>query len=704
MEPNEQSSLQSQEHKGLLDIIDQLRSLGISDYVDLPQVIVCGDQSSGKSSVLEALSGIRFPRKDNLCTRFATEVILRRYPDETTNVSIVCNSKRHENEKVRMQEFFRSNVCLDEFAALVDDAKACMGLENNSRTFSNDILRVEITGPEQPHLTLVDLPGLFSAANKEQSDEDVKAVRGLVRSYMKRERSIILAVVSAQNDFVNQVVTRIRQRTIVSETGREQRRVFPIRLACTSNRDFEARDTTSEERDEAEASYFSKGVWLSLPKSHVGISALKPRLADLLKNQILTELPGLIQDVENGIQDSRKVLEKLGDSRSSLHEQRQYLLRVSLQIFSLVRFAIDGNYGDSFFGDATTESGSAKRLRAVVTNLLRDFEKTLRERGHAKHIVDNITEEEENEERLVLRESYVDEVLQLMTRSRGRELPGTYNPQIIGDLFFAQARPWQTFVERYVHRIWERTMVTLDMILEHSSDHDTAAALRKHLLHPKMLKVKEDLKAQVATILEPHQRGHPITYNHYFTENVQRMRISHRRKVLVQKLDTHFGTDLDAGADMVTSDVDVGTLLSLLMQDTIPDMDRYACSEAIDCMRAYYKVAFKTFVDNVAVLVVEKCLLQKLPELISPSVASELDDHTVSLVAGETETSRIERTQASEKFTVLDKALEYLRSLQQFQPDSGVTTPNTDPELPIEESEDSESEEVSDTEMSDNSV
>ena len=133
-------------------------------------------------------------------------------------------------------------------------------------------------------------------------------------------------------------------------------------------------------------------------------------------------------------------------------------------------------------------------------------------------------------------------------------------------------------------------MVTLDMILEHSSDHDTAAALRKHLLHPKMLKVKEDLKAQVATILEPHQRGHPITYNHYFTENVQRMRISHRRKVLVQKLDTHFGTDLDAGADMVTSDVDVGTLLSLLMQDTIPDMDRYACSEAIDCMRAYYKV------------------------------------------------------------------------------------------------------------------
>lgn len=38
----------------------------------------CGDQSSGKSSCLEAISGVPFPRKDTLCTRFATEVVLRK--------------------------------------------------------------------------------------------------------------------------------------------------------------------------------------------------------------------------------------------------------------------------------------------------------------------------------------------------------------------------------------------------------------------------------------------------------------------------------------------------------------------------------------------------------------------------------------------------------------------------------------------------
>src|SRR5437764_9960847 len=75
-------ALQSKDHRDLLDIIDKLRSKGISRYVDLPEIIVYGDQSAGKSSVLEAISGMAFPTKDNLCTRFATELVLRR--DATT--------------------------------------------------------------------------------------------------------------------------------------------------------------------------------------------------------------------------------------------------------------------------------------------------------------------------------------------------------------------------------------------------------------------------------------------------------------------------------------------------------------------------------------------------------------------------------------------------------------------------------------------
>jgi GTP1/Obg family GTP-binding protein len=62
----------SQDQLTLLDSIDQLRLQGISNYISLPQIIVCGDQSSGKSSVLEAISGVSFPVKSSLCTRFPT--------------------------------------------------------------------------------------------------------------------------------------------------------------------------------------------------------------------------------------------------------------------------------------------------------------------------------------------------------------------------------------------------------------------------------------------------------------------------------------------------------------------------------------------------------------------------------------------------------------------------------------------------------
>ena len=67
-------NMQLNENKDVLDLVDRLRSQGLSHYVDLPQIIVCGDQSSGKSSILEAISGLQFPHEDDLCTRFTTEV------------------------------------------------------------------------------------------------------------------------------------------------------------------------------------------------------------------------------------------------------------------------------------------------------------------------------------------------------------------------------------------------------------------------------------------------------------------------------------------------------------------------------------------------------------------------------------------------------------------------------------------------------
>jgi hypothetical protein len=89
-----------------------------------------------------------------LCTRFATEVILRRVPDQSTNVSIMPAADRSAEDKLRLSSFQRHDVQFDEFELLVEEAKGEMGLEADSRAFSNDILRVEVSGPSQLHLTM----------------------------------------------------------------------------------------------------------------------------------------------------------------------------------------------------------------------------------------------------------------------------------------------------------------------------------------------------------------------------------------------------------------------------------------------------------------------------------------------------------------------------------------------------------------------
>jgi hypothetical protein len=73
----------------MLEKIDNLFTCGVGELVSLPQIVVVGDQSSGKSSVLEGLIKKPLPRDRGLCTQFATQIIFRRASREQVVISII---------------------------------------------------------------------------------------------------------------------------------------------------------------------------------------------------------------------------------------------------------------------------------------------------------------------------------------------------------------------------------------------------------------------------------------------------------------------------------------------------------------------------------------------------------------------------------------------------------------------------------------
>jgi hypothetical protein len=127
-------SFDSDSRVRVLGVIDRLRELGISDNVSLPQVrkytslcnsllmamklVVVGDQSSGKSSLLEGLTGLSFPIASDLCTRHTTQIVLRRASSEdaAVKITIIPGPTAQMNEEVteRLLSFERK-LPVDQF-------------------------------------------------------------------------------------------------------------------------------------------------------------------------------------------------------------------------------------------------------------------------------------------------------------------------------------------------------------------------------------------------------------------------------------------------------------------------------------------------------------------------------------------------------------------------------------------------------------
>src|SRR5271156_1364965 len=111
-------------------------------------------------------------------------------------IRIIPASGRSVEEQKRLEDFHPASNQLGDLAEIIESAGKAISLDQESGSeFTDDRLRVELTGPGLPPLSLVDLPGFFHSGGENQTDADVEFVQELVRRYMRGSNTIILAVV-----------------------------------------------------------------------------------------------------------------------------------------------------------------------------------------------------------------------------------------------------------------------------------------------------------------------------------------------------------------------------------------------------------------------------------------------------------------------------------------------------------------------------
>ncbi|KAK4541234.1 hypothetical protein LTR36_008150 [Oleoguttula mirabilis] len=683
--------LQSKDYRQVLDVVDRLRLCGLGSILQLPQLVVCGSQSAGKSSVLEAITEVPFPRKEGLCTRFATQIVMRRDVRDSIRTTIVPDKSRSEAEIAKLEAFSQSISDFSELPRLIEEAAETMDLKTGddgsggNKAFSRDVLSIEIAGPDKLQITLVDLPGLVNSATKDHSKADVDLIHELVQDYVSEGRTIMLAVISAKDDLGNQgildkcrAVDKDGHRTLgvitkpdyILSTGSQtywkqvtQNKNVPLALGwhMLKNRAEDQMNASFQERNLSEASFFASGWYRDLPANQKGIGHLRTRLAQLLYRHLKKELPNLQAELNSKHGKVEIDLQGLGEKRFAAAEQKRFLMGVSTAYQVIVDSAVDGHYEHDFFGIIDTDkgfedAGNMRRLRAAVQHMNLQFASQMRQFGHKFRIMatddaagtnskKDLPEPElmveyaeaKSLQKRLSRPDAVQWVKNILVRTRGRELPGNFNPLLMSQLFWEQSEHWKDLARAHVDRVNALCSAFVGMAIRTVVNEEMAEKVQMAKIDQALKDRCEDAVRELQSLIEDKQRP-PITSDPSYTAAVQESR-ARKTKAKFDALMNQAKVNVpvgDSGEQKAMLNPEV--LQNVLKELTEPDMDKPSAEDALDCQLAYYKDKVTYFIAAVTDQVIERHLLHNLAkDTLSPMIINDMTDAEVGYVAAEPE-------------------------------------------------------------------
>ena len=152
------------EYVKILEKIKEIRPLIRGYNLQLPQIVVIGDQSSGKSSVLESLTGIKFPVNSGICTRCPIIVNCKNDKQIKENQFTINGKKvQIENLSKEILEIQDKNLITyklkKNYYNLSDDEN--LSTDEEETKISNTPIEIEVIGNLQVDLIVINLLGLI---------------------------------------------------------------------------------------------------------------------------------------------------------------------------------------------------------------------------------------------------------------------------------------------------------------------------------------------------------------------------------------------------------------------------------------------------------------------------------------------------------------------------------------------------------------
>ncbi|KAI8186975.1 hypothetical protein KHU50_001208 [Colletotrichum sp. SAR 10_65] len=508
----------------LFDVMDQLHSCGVERELDIPQLVIVGGQSTGKSSLLQSLTDIPFPVGAGCCTRFPTRIVSRRAPpgsEDTVTITIEAPDvdreyfEYPEDSKYKTYSYTSNRLSVAEFERIIEEISSeYMGIKcgkgPGKKNFATEILRIELFGPSQSHFSILDLPGIFSNPFS-VNDFEMDGIKKTIADYMNDIDNIVICVADATSDLANQEIFKMASDLVEKERfigvftkcDLVQNDTEIVQIAsqlgdpiletmCEHDRWFVAR-SRSERDDEgfnlqkAETMLFDKPPWNKLRDDRRGSFMLKKYLATLLCSKMRSDFPTIQHNIQKLLGRAKHSREALGDARASHHLRQLYLRDAVERFHAIAKKSLDrpGHLSDRDM-----------MVRSHVRESIDFFTESMRERGHvyefedvgidpAKKLADTISSyydcdsiivhhpatskkktDQQRPTHKIRRSSFNKHIKSQLKVWQTTQLPGLLNTEVVEVLFKEQTMGWEHLAELHINRVDANVESVCDAILK----------------------------------------------------------------------------------------------------------------------------------------------------------------------------------------------------------------------------------------------